>query len=252
MELKFVLKPRGENPDFPVYKISYEATDPAGRKVSYKSLQTVTFPVELEIPTVRGIAIDGNLGDWKEVKPYELKSRGEICAGSANWKGQQDCSARIYLGHDHQRLYVCMDVTDDQIAIDDKHCYANDGVEFFWDGRPADKQDGKLGVGTGHVILPVPPVGRSPVPSWYMPDQSIPQGLVAAATRRPGGYTYEFSAPLEELGVKTPVAPGQRINLEFMVNDRDIRNGCPTTTHMTTSGQSGSGGTSDYARCTLQ
>ena len=82
--------------------------------------------------------------------------------GAANWKGEKDCSALIYLGHDNQRLYVCMDVTDDQIAIDDKYCFANDGVEFYWDGRPADKRDGKPGIGTGHVILPVPPVGRAP------------------------------------------------------------------------------------------
>ena len=47
MELKFVLRPRGENPDFPTYRISYEATNPAGRKVSYTSEHTVTFPAEL-------------------------------------------------------------------------------------------------------------------------------------------------------------------------------------------------------------
>jgi len=251
-ELKFVFMPRVENPDFPNYTVFYETLNPAGKKVSFNSAYTTRFSAEIDISAVRNISVDGNPSDWKDVKPYELKPKGKITYVWPEWKSEKESSALIYLGHDSQRLYVCMDVFDDQIAIDGNDCRTNDGVEFFWDSRSVDKQNGRHGIGTGQVLFSVPPEQKKPVPVWYMGNRATPNGLIAATARRPVGYICEFSVPLQELGVKMPVLSGQRINLEFKIGDRDIQNGQPIVSAITTSGRPAFAATNNYARCTFK
>ena len=153
---------------------------------------------------------------------------------------------------DGNRLFLAFDVTDDQIRLDGGTPWTNDGLEIFWDARPPNKRNSKLGPGTGQVILGVPKKGAKAKPIWYQ-TRSEPKGVKLACKRRKGGYIYELSVPLNELGAQTPPKPGQNIWLTVMVDDRDISGGKPIMKHMTTTGLGGNHVSTDgYAPWTFK
>jgi len=251
--LEFSLQPRGANPVPPAYTASYETTNPGGRRLAFSSPREATYHAELDIPAVRRIKIDGQAGDWRSVRPLRLETVHRIFGGRQYWQDNRDLSATIRVGHDAKRLYACVEVTDDQIALDGREVWENDAIEFYWDTRPAEQQDSRHGPGTGQVILAVPAPDQSPTPSWQMGGRPVPEGLITACGRTPTGYVYELSVPLASLGARMPAARGQQINVEFQFDDRDVVEGQPQNTYMTTSGQRESYlDTSRYARGTLR
>ena len=80
---------------------------------------TASFP--LELGETRRIAfpvkIDGNLMEWKGVKPIQLNSAKNLFApelGCHMWKGPEDLSALVYTGWDKDNFYFAAEVTDDE------------------------------------------------------------------------------------------------------------------------------------------
>ncbi len=255
VEQKFNLIPKSPAPLKPKIMATYKFKDPYWDQATEvkREVEVGTY-AETEIPRVVGIKVDGELGDFAAVKPLRIADASRIYTGLEHWSGAEDGSFELRVATDGKRLFVAVDVTDDQIYLDSpRHVWLNDAVEFYWDARSPEKRDGRHGDGTGQVILVVPAEGAEPRPQWNMGTRTTPEGLLAACKRRKGGYVYEFSFPLSELGARTPLAAGQEFRLELRLDDGDLRGDQSTSTRMTTSGVGHNYWyTSSYVRCTFK
>ncbi len=96
---------------------------------SYKKLQKErifpkdqnTYPTQpiIDIPHIRtDIKIDGNLDDWKGIKPIPIDERKYVVYQVApkKWEGLKDLSCDAYLAWSQQGLYLAFDVKDDIIV----------------------------------------------------------------------------------------------------------------------------------------
>ena len=105
-------------------------------------------------------------------------------------------------------------------------------VEFFWDSRPPKKRTFEHGPSTGHLAFPAAPTGECKPYKW-VPDRPAPAGLKLAYQRREGGYVFEWSIPIEQLGYASPDVSGRQVHLELQVIDQDAE---PGFTWMTAGG----------------
>ncbi len=240
VEKRFSLTPLSTGPDKPTISATYTITDPY-RKRQFKMKRETVLGIftQMDIPYVAGISIDGDLSDWSTVKALRIADAVYVFAGRSNRSGREDSSFDMRVASDGERLFVAVDVTDDQICIDGEQPWSNDSVEIFWDVRPTAKRNGLHGQGTGQVILVVPEQNEQTKPYWYVGSRAIPGALEAICKRRAAGYTFELSIPLTELGAITRATAGQTIGLVVMVNDRDLDAGKTALTHTTTTGLGG-------------
>ncbi len=249
VSLPFDVRPDGSGGGRAVASVTVTATNPAGREVSVTRSQPVALYESMDIPAISGIRVDGRADEWGVVRGLALAEPRYVWDGAASWKGAKDFSARFMAAHDTNRLYVCVQVTDDLVCTDAAETWNNDAVELYWDARPASAQNGLHGPGTGQVIVPVPKQGVTPTLQWEMGGRPAPSNLVAAVARCDGGYVCEMSVPLDELR-GAPAVAGATINLEVQINDRDVERGAGTVSRMNTSGADSSYRvTRHYARC---
>ena len=232
----FWLTPTSADPAKPKVSATYKFTDPY-RDLPIQVNRTIdlTIYTPMDISRRDGITVDGDLNDWAGIVVRPVDDPKLVYIGRQNWLGRLDSSFDMRLATDGERLFLAIDVSDDQICIDGEKPWQNDAVEVFWDSRPSQKRDGRHGQGTGQLILVVPEKNAKPDPIWHS-VKPTPEGLITACKRRDGGYVYELSIPLAELPVKTPTVVGQNIWLAVMLDDRDLSDGKPFITYMTTTG----------------
>ena len=235
-EIEFSFTPRTAPADHPILRATYSFQDSYRQqfvKVE-RELVLATYS-QLEIPRLDEVTVDGSSEEFVDVQPLRIIQGTRIFSGRHNWSDPADSSFDMRVASDGERLFIAVDVTDDQIQLDGLDPWDNDAVEIFWDARPPEKRDGHHGPDTGQLILVVPEEDAEPQARWYR-THSIPEGLVAACKRRDGGYTYELSIPLTEFGASVPPTVGQNIWLVVMLDDRDHSNGRAGVSHMTTTG----------------
>ena len=211
-----------------------------------------------DIPRLAGMKVDGEAKDFAGVRPLRIGDAGRVFAEQNGWAGPEDNSFELRLATDGERLFAAADVTDDQIRIEHTS-WRNDSLQFFWATRPKAPPPAGQSGRTNWVRLVVPAKGVQSNPIWssrvWPPEtHPIPKGLQAVCKRRRGGYVYEWSIPLSELGVQTPLKGGQTILLDVVCNDRDVvEGGNPSVSRMSTSGMGDSeGATTGYIRCTFR
>ncbi len=219
LQVKLGLRPTRANPSR--LEVSAAFTLPVGEGDElHRTVRQALHPARtMALPKVGKITVDGTLADWGKLAGQKLVERSLVYAGAANWSGPADHSVRLLAGHDGTKLYLAADVADDQISTDASAPWQNDGLELFWDARPAAQRDGKHALGTGQLILPLVGAGDSVKPAWYVGSRPVPEGLVTAARPRPGGYVIELSIPLASL--RSGVADDGTLALDFQFNDRD-------------------------------
>ena len=241
VEKRFLLTPLADGPARPKITVSYTFTDTyRKRRVERKREASLAIYTQMDVPNVVNITIDADLNDWSTVKALPIADKVYVAHGASDWAGPEDSSFDLQLAFDGERLFLAVDVTDEQICIDSKETWRNDGVEIFWDIRPTAERNGRHAQGTGQVILVVPEQGIQQIkPDWYMGQRTTPKGLKAICKRRDGGYVFELSIPLSELGYATAPKAGQSIRLAAMINDCDKDAGNTTLTHTTTMGLGG-------------
>lgn len=213
------VKPTKANPSRLDVAAVFRLTAAGGAEYRRTVRQTLRMARTMALPRLGRMTIDGSLADWGKAKGQTLADKSLVYAGAANWTGPADHAVRLLAGHDGQRLYVAADVSDDQIRTDGTAPWQNDGMELFWDARPAAQRDGKHALGSGQLILPLVGAGDSVKPNWYVDKRPIPEGLVTAAKPRPGGYVIEMSIPLASL--RGGLADDGTLALDFQFNDRD-------------------------------
>ncbi len=245
---KYLFTRKTPTADNPRLAFTYTFANPQGKKITLEHSTVLTPYARMDIQRAKNIRVDGDLTEWDKEGGLVLNTSRQIFRGAENWDGPTDASCTFRATHDGKRLYIAVDVADDELITGNELPWRNDAIELFWDTRPANMQDGKHGIGTGQLILAVPAEGEKVRPYWKVHKRKALADLTVACAQRSDGYSFELSIPLTELGVKDDSAPGRIINLELQLDDRD-----KTITFMTTTGLPDSYiHTSGYARCTLK
>lgn len=251
-DLSFAIKPvksLNASAERPKIEVTYNFIDPANQKVQSK--QTINFSQYRLMDAARAgtIAIDGSLDDWGKWGILAVDSPISILQQKPekSWRGRDDGSYSLRLAHDDQRLYLGVEVRDDQIVPGPASpC---DTLAILWDVRPPDQADGKMDERTGYMVLHLP-VADEPASIDFPPQPGKPlKDLKAVSRRTEGGYVFEIAMPLDEMGLKTPVQAGQQIRLEVQLADQDK----DKSTLMNSSGTVGpTRSSAGYIRCTLR
>ncbi len=252
-EQSFSLAPAGEKPTNPILTVTYKLTDAyTGEQVESVRKSTVGTFARLEVPTGKGLVVDGETNDLAASQPLVVRTANKVARGKKQWTGPDDASYELRVAREGGRLFVAISVTDDDLRSDSNKWWMSDSVVFSWDCRPADKRTGSHGDGTGRLTLPITTDSDNdqPKPHWFTSNIDKPKGLDAVCKRRPGGYVYEFSIPLTELAEKMKDQVGQEILIEIQLNDMDGESG--PLTRMSSSGRSSRHATASYIRCVLR
>lgn len=175
-------------------------------------------------------AIDGQVdaGEWAGAGSLEFPRGDRAGNWLTTWRGPDDSSGVLRLGHRDGWLYVAAQVRDDGrgfAAADPNAAWNRDGIELFVDLR-ADRDwvdPGYAGQG-GQLMVGLPPSGDGPL---LIKDASANLG-VAARTRSawrsvPGGWELELAIPLD--GKLAGLRPGVVAGFAAVLNDADDDSG---------------------------
>ncbi len=255
---QYTLLPKSASAKRPVCSLKVAFTNPFTNKAASNEVAiAVGVYRNAKIARRSGLKVDGDLSDIQSVAPLRVADISRALGGSKAWHGPQDNSMDIRLATDGNRLFVSVDVTDDEISVDHVS-WRNDSIMFMWDAAPEPQPNTRRKVDIDWCRLVVPAEGERVEPVW--PNQvwsgrgrTPPKGFVAVCKRRPGGYVLEWSAPLSELGLATPVQPGSTMRLQLTCLDRDTGGGKPFVSNMSTSGMKYNTRTTvGYIRCTFE
>lgn len=193
----------------------YVMPAPEGKKVTVK-METPLGRFST-IKKTEGMVIDAKLDDWKDIKPEPLPEFGKLLTDGSGWTGQADCSAEVRLACDDTRLYVAVDVTDDNLRMGLSPVTENDGLAFYW-SVPEPWRSGEPNAPTAGSVRLIPAEGRvSPI--WALKKSlQRPAGFTAMASKTEHGYICEMAMPLSEIGA---VNAAETINWRLQLRDID-------------------------------
>jgi len=152
----------------------------------------------------------------------------QVAEGGKNWKGPDDCSAKVRVVKGKTGLLVLADVKDDVLLADSDNDNLNDHVEFFFDLRPKERKNAN-GYGKGVFRIVATPFfadGKSDGIDFH-PAWTKVRGAMFRSSEIPGGYHVELFLPYEGLAAKH-FKPGDEFNFDFAINDRDGKDAGPT------------------------
>jgi len=89
----------------------------------------------LVITCYRGTpTLDGNLDEWKGVKPAVVDAKEQIFLGADTWTGSADCSGKFYTMWDDSKIYIAVEAKDDKIVTKQtgSNIWMNDCAEIFF------------------------------------------------------------------------------------------------------------------------
>jgi hypothetical protein len=161
------------------------------------------------------IEIDGQPDEWADVPGLHVSPRGDLESGAAGGPGDFDATVRCLW--DDESLYLCVQVTDDDIVngFANADLWRGDCVELFVDPKGdgfvwGDRRDYQIGL--------APSENAIRMWSWF--DREDPSGSIRAAmSRSPAGYVIEAAIPWTYLGLEP--AAGMEFGLSPAVHDLD-------------------------------
>jgi len=170
----------------PAMELAYEFTLD-GKVVRGRDVAEVFVRPVLTAKAVRGIRVDGRLGDWPKTPGRAMGARWQVRDNPTEWTAPADCSAVVRIGYDAATLYVAVDVTDDVLLTAEGAAWQIDGVEVFWDGRDTRLRGGPYGDGCGSAAIPLSAADAKAKP--VAGGKASP--VRTACRRRAGGYVAE-------------------------------------------------------------
>ena len=166
--------------------------------------------------------IDADLMDWEQYSrgaALDFTDQAQVTYNPGKWRGVDDLSGQVRLGHDGQYLYVCAKVRDDKHAqpFSGADLWKGDHIalllDFVRDGDPTNLR--QIGVSPGALGEGA---ARPEVFLWQPARKSLTTAVVASR-RVDGGYVVEAAIPWQALDV-TPAA-FQRLNLDVALMEMD-------------------------------
>ena len=252
-EIRLTCKPAAADAGRPIFMTQYDLVL-NGKKVQMGAKVSLGMYAAVDIPRMKPAIIDGDLTEWQAITPLRVAAADRVFLGGDQWTGEKDASYRMWTTTDGERLFVALDVSDDQICAqkDAKIPCMNDAFELFWDVRPQANRDGKTGKGTGQMIFVLPAQGDKLIYEVAAAQKPFKTSLQTAFKLRDGGYTVELSVPLKDLGMEQAVATGEGINLELQLDDRDEADAKAGNSFLSTGGtRNAHMSTAGYARGTF-
>lgn len=172
-------------------------------------------------PKIRA-QVDGVLNEWQEFTPVYLNTSIHAEYRKQDWRGTQDCSAKLWWGWSNQGLYLAAEVIDDSISapFTGKKVWANDCIQFAIDPMDDNSQDMYQSDDREFVITRI---DSTPVVYEFTFSEHRESGVCdypAMVTISSDTIRYEVLIPWLELGISG--APGgMHIGASAVVFDND-------------------------------
>jgi len=154
------------------------------------------------------IKIDGDLGDWKDVKGFRLDLEKYFFVGqgmsSSTWKGVNDLSGNFKVQWDESYIYIAVEVWDDRVTpphgsfIKDNSTgsWDDDGIEIMFDNDGCGKSRYFVGDSMHHEFHFVYDANTPFVfDNFWVRDPSAPQPMYTL----PNGETEPLAYPGESM-----------------------------------------------------
>jgi hypothetical protein len=148
------------------------------------------------------IVLDGNLDDWKKVKPLSFSGPDEILFGRFDWLGEADLSAEIYLTRSKESLLLAGRIVDATAITGTED--RRDQVNFYFDLRASalDPFSREAGTGTGCFTATVNAPTANMAKASVQLSQAAPFQIASSTTD--SGYVFELLLPLTWFGRYEP------------------------------------------------
>ena len=205
--VKSKLKPK-ESKIYPweINKLNNSFTDPIELNIKYKVEDSLTHtelsetfyykikpePFFEAVTGCKEYKLDGTLDEWGAL-PYKIE--GDNLYGDAEYKGNDDISARFGVAATKDSIYIGIEIIDDQILVDPKLAYhQQDAVLILLDGRPISTTS----VNKGGYFFPVMYLELYPLndldgSSRAFLEEFLPKELNYVCKATDNGYTAEIA-----------------------------------------------------------
>jgi hypothetical protein len=179
----------------------------------------LTLPVEQELVARRlAVTVDGKLDEWTGTKAWALNLITGYTVPSASTSPN---GASVRIAYDDKNLYLAIKVRDNRIVTEGREAWQRDGVEIFWDPRPANEQNGPFTLPCRQLLLPVPAEGK-PLEVFTNPqDQVLAKAVRVQMVRDDEGYVLEAAIPLSSIAKDFVAGPGKSLRIDISMNDKD-------------------------------
>lgn len=186
------------------------------------------------------IQVDGVMEDiWEDIPWVEIKDQKMVIYGQDDWAGPKDVSFRAKTILNENRLYVYIEVTDDQIVMTNTTDLKQDHVEIWLDSLSSlrTEKDSEL-----YLDLPYRRtkaglyqfgINRSGA-YQYLPKEGIEKEITYQIVSTPKGYNVEMSLPIQKY-LQSPFKTFSRIGFTIVISDTDLNDTMKQDTLIATS-----------------
>ena len=208
-------------------------------------------------------AIDGNVSEWRKVKPVAIDRRSQVNMGIVKsvetfvpenmmaedqWRGPDDLSGAVSAAWNEGDLYLLFQVRDQEILNRRRYKtpYRGDAVEFF-------AKIDEFGPGKIFQLIVVPP-DREVSETTFRLFQGFKElsGFRVKSSKTKDGYVVEAAIPWKNLGDLKP-RPGMALRVDYSLNDADSdhREGIKAKSKISWQGQGKTYMTTDNYGCLI-
>jgi hypothetical protein len=204
-----------------------KAFDPNAANTPFPQSKVLLDQVLFLLPKLGAIKLDGELEEWTGAAAVPLRFASYIarCVTNHTWNGPVDGSMVAFCGWNDDGLCLAGLVSDDDVRNNrpprDPHCFEEDCVEIFFDGRTGNFMTPPYTKGASHMLLRPPVGGKGPIMQFHA---GMPEDIRLAGKLVPGGWTFEIVVPWSYFLLFDP-APGAHVGLQFAMDDYDARDG---------------------------
>ena len=204
-----------------------QAFDPNAANTPFPQSKVLLDQVLFLLPKLGAIKLDGDLEEWTGAAAVPLRFASYIarCVTNHIWNGPADASMVAFCGWNDEGLCLAGLVSDDDVRNNrppkDPHCFEQDCLEIFFDGRTWNLMTAPYTSGASHMLLRPPVGGKGSVMQFHAGG---PGNIRLAGKLVPGGWTFEILVPWSDFPLFDP-APGAHVGLQFAMDDYDARDG---------------------------
>jgi len=198
------------------YSVSYDMPEGTKRKFDFNVGVGIT-QARVCRRTQTPIVIDGNLDDWGEL-PIVVDEPAQIEGDVDSYSGPNDCRFRFATAYDDEYFYVAVDVTDDNVYLDEKSSPENQDAAWISVNAEPDPARSSGAGGRTFAVLLCP--GKDPTNANIDTSGRKPKNTKRGAARTARGYAVEFAIPISYLN-ELQGGQWQGVRLNVAVQDRD-------------------------------
>ena len=177
-----------------------------------------------KVGAVKKVKLDGDLKEWKG-EWIEVKN---VSGSPFDYTGEKDFSMKFMTGYDQEKFYVAVDITDDELFVDEKVSYWDqDAFLLGLDARPMHVSAFSKGEGQGKEWLAYLRSFKEEAPVYG--EARLPVKVESAVKKTATGVQLELAIPLEYLN-KMQQKDWTSVRLDLGYYDFDAK-GEKKTTH---------------------